>query len=209
MPVAVAVAVVPPVVRPVVIRPVAVRPVMIGPVVIGPMMVPSTTRLASDVLLDLWQAVVVAPAVAMVALAWYGWHCHEIHDAVIRVSVDDALLEEVLDEVPVLLYLLGPGAIVYKVIADVLHPHHEVGAGIPVGCLTCVEVMVAAEPWKPMVSATAPGPTSFIRRTGLLTASQLRRELAPKVCLNVVHPALCVVAREHSVATCQVMKLTG
>lgn len=146
--------------------------------------------------------------VALTALAWYGWHCRGIRDPVVRVAVDNTLLEEVSDEVPVLLHLLGPGAIVHEVISDMLHPHDEVGAGIPVRCLTCVEVVVAAEPWKPMVSATASGPTSFIHRTGLLTASQLRRELAPKVPLNVVYPALRVVAREHPVAICQVMKFT-
>jgi len=183
---------------------------MIGPVVAGPVVVPTTTtRLAGDVLLDLCQAAVVDLVVLValvVAVAWYRWQCRGIYDAVVRASVDDALIEEVLDEVPVSLHLCGLEAIIHDVVADVLHPRCEVGANITARRIPCVEVMVAAEPWKPMISATASVPTSFIHRTGLLTASQLQREIAPKVPLNVVYPALRVVASEHPGATCQVIE---
>lgn len=119
------------------------------------------------------------------------------------------MVKEVSDDVPVLQHLVGSEALIHEVVADVLHPRHEVEAGIASRRLLCVKVMVTAEPWKLVVSATASGPNASIRKTVLLTASQLRREPAPKVSLNVVNPALLVVAREHHVTTCQIAELAG
>lgn len=155
----------------------------------------------------------VAPMVALVALpalaalaaliAWQKWNCRRVQDAVIRSTVDEVMVEEMLDDVPVPHHLVWTEALVHEMVADMLHPRREVEAEIATGRLPCVEVMVVAEPWKPMVSATACGPTRTVSsgRTVLLTASQLRREPAPKVPLNMGHPAVLVVAREYDVTT--------
>lgn len=124
-------------------------------------------------------------------------------------SVDEVLVEEVLDQKPVHPHLFRPVPVVHKVIADMMHPCVEVGADVSAEHVPCVETVVATEPWKPVVSATASGPILSVRITGLLTAYQPSWELALKVFLVVVHPALLVVTREHSVAACQIMELAG
>lgn len=111
-------------------------------------------------------AVMVPVAAAAILVAWYRWHCRGIHDALVCASVDEVAVEEVLDEVPVLEHLLGPVAFVHNMVPDVLHPQVEVGANVSLGRLPCVEVVFVAEPWKPMVSATASGPTSFHLQNG-------------------------------------------
>lgn len=135
-------------------------PPALGPVVLPP------TGLGSDFLFDLWEAATAVIAPAAVLAAWYRRHCRQIYDALVCASVDDVAVEEVLDEVPVLLHLFGPVAIVHNVVADVMHPHVEVGAGVSLRRLPCVEVLVVTEPWKPMVSATASDPTPFHLQNG-------------------------------------------
>lgn len=110
---------------------------------------------------------------------------------------------------PVRHHLVRPEVLVHDMVADVRHPRCEVVAEIATSCLPRIEVMVVAEPWKLMASATTRGPTSSTRRTILLTASQLRRERAPEVALNVVHPAMLVVAREHHLTPCQIPEFAG
>lgn len=141
---------------------------MVAVMLLGPV-VGSTTGLGDDFLLNLWEATmtVTAPVIAVAAMAaWYRRQCRGIYDVIVCASVDEVAVEEVLDEESVLLHLFGPVAFVHDVVADMMHPHVEVGADVSLGRVPGVEVVFAAEPWKPMVSATASGPTSFHLQNG-------------------------------------------